>query len=159
MDARRLLQTPCVLLFNCALLAPLLAVASTDNGTLTAGQRAISASCVIGPLRIPYQGIGYDAGVDGLYSPSVLTGGKGVIELEDIVSGATCAVFDLFTVSGFLSNPGQSWLTSVTCNGITLNGSSASYSYTSISGQAQWSWNTKFGFSSGSNYSCTITHS
>jgi len=52
-------------------------------------------------------------------------------------------------LSGFASNPGQSWLTSVTL-----------FSYSS-DGSVLWEWPTGFGFvavPAGTNVSCTIVH-
>jgi hypothetical protein len=62
-------------------------------------------------------------------------------------------------VSGFSSNPGQSWLSSVTCNGVTNSGSTAGFSYSS--GVATWEWVRLFGLFSeiGLSVSCTIVHS
>lgn len=66
--------------------------------------------------------------------------------------------FSGVSVSGFTSNPGTSWLTSVTCNGVDKSASSASFSYSS--GMAEWIWSTEFGFAAkiSDNVGCSIVH-
>lgn len=44
----------------------------------------------------------------------------------------------ILEVSGFSSDPGQSWLVSAADNGVTFTGSAARYSYSS--GKSTWSW-------------------
>ena len=63
-------------------------------------------------------------------------------------------------ISGFSVDPGQDWLTSIDCNGVTNNGSSATF-FSYSGGKAVWQWRTLFGLEAknGSNVSCTITHS
>jgi hypothetical protein len=46
-------------------------------------------------------------------------------------------------------------LTSITCNGTSLAGSAATFTYSA--GKAYWSWHSFFGMTTGS-YSCGITH-
>lgn len=83
----------------------------------------------------------------------------------DFDTGNTAACADghqtQVKVSGFSIDPGQAWLTSVTCNGITKTGVSAS-SFSYSGGIAVWTWATgNFGFKSkavGSNVACTVTH-
>lgn len=132
-----------------------LAFASSDTGTLLVG--ATSGGVCLQIIS------GYDSPISvGSYSPTGLTGGKTVTLIIDSAffepqSGCP-ANFSGINVSGFSSNPGQSWLTSVTCNGVTNTGSSAGYSYSG--GLASWSFSKLFGFTGGSghNFSCTIVH-
>lgn len=133
--------------------APLDAMAASDNGTITVGSSITAGICSWGYLPPTY----------GSYSPSGLTGGKTVAELFAIVVGPSCTgtINGQLLVSGFASNPGQSWLTSVACNGTTKTGASATYTYSSGSGAAQWSWaETSWGFPSkvGSQLACTVVH-
>ena len=44
-----------------------------------------------------------------------------------------------FSVSGFASDPGQGWLVSASCNGVTYNGATAR-NYSFSNGHAGWSW-------------------
>ncbi len=135
-------------------ITPMIALAASDNGTITVGD-ALSKTggvCVWG----------YDPPDIGSYSPTGLTGGKTVSGLFTLVIGPQCLVSlnGHFFVSGFSSDPGQSWLTSVTCNGTTKTGGTASYSY--ASGTAYWGWSaTTWGFTSnvGSQLGCTVVHS
>ena len=100
----------------------------------------------------------------GAYSPVALTGGNTVSFLHDVLylldpcsplPGTSLA--STLGVSGFSSNPGIDWLTSVTCNGRTLSGSSAFFSYNA--GTAQWRWfNQAFGLLTLTSTTCTIVH-
>ena len=134
---------------------PMLALAASDAGVITVGDLVGAPICWWG--YVP----GY-----GSYSPTGLTGGETVAFLADVSIGGlnTCTgpVAANFEVSGFSSDPGQSWLTSVTCNGVTKTGTTAAgYSYST--GIAHWTWGagTAFGFRAkvGQQLSCTITHS
>ena len=134
--------------------APQLAMASSDAGTLLVGH----TSFFCGPGEV--QSItGYDSLVPiGSYSPTGLTSGGTVAAVIDF------SLFCLIVRQGseilvsFPSNPGSSWLSSVTCNGITNNVDDATFTYNK--GTATWSWNQQFGLNSriGSNVSCTIAH-
>jgi len=130
---------------------PMIALAASDNGTITVG-------AIVGT---PICSWGYVPPSTGSYSPTGLTGGKTVAYLFVIAAGPSCtgAPTGDFGASGFSSNPGQSWLTSVACNGTTKTGATATYSYSS--GTAQWSWSsTTWGFPAkvGSQLACTIVH-
>jgi len=131
------------------------ASASSDSGTLTAALN--TSSCPSG--RIPIvEHIGFLTGTFGSYNPTGLTGGESVFGLYDIHWLCLNGQLDSFlSVSGFSSDPGSGWLTSVTCNGVERMGSAAtSYGYSG--GNAGWGFGGNFGFTSGSNYSCTIVH-
>jgi hypothetical protein len=135
-------------------LAPVMVLAASDTGTLTVGSAE----------ALPFCFYGYDTTL-GAYSPTELTGGETVYGILDVYMGSlnkmNClggATSDI-QVNGFTSNPGKSWLTSVTCNGNEKTGSSANYGYSS--GSAAWTWtNSAFGFilKVGTNVSCTIVH-
>lgn len=132
--------------------APQPAFAATDNGTLTVG----SVTLPFGTCGTTTQK-GFSSGASfGSYSPTGLTGGRTVVHLVDSIS---CSGVSILQVSGFSSDPGSSWLTSITCNGVTRAPPPNAYSYGS--GSAQWVWYATFGFLSmtdGTNVSCTIVH-
>jgi hypothetical protein len=134
--------------------APLSANAATDNGTLTVGSESFG-DCGSGNFQ-HLTARGYLGAGGGSYSPTTLTGGKTISDLYD-VSAIACSSSAHIYVSGFSSNPGSSWLTSVTCNSVTLSSPAATFDYSG--GVAGWHWfSTKFGFLSGV-YSCSIVHS
>lgn len=152
MDASILIRRQWLALVASLGISPMIALAASDDGTITVG---------ISPCAETVRLWGYSGSI-GSYSPTGLTGGKTVAGLFAIVVGPSCTgtlTGDLF-VSGFSSDPGQSWLTSVACNGTTKTGATATYSY--HSGSAEWSWSaTSWGFQSkvGSQLGCTIVHS
>lgn len=132
------------------------AVASSDTGTLLVGE-TISTICS-GPTRVPlpyFLGFNSTSPAAGSYSPTGLTGGKAVVALFDYLS---CGTLSEMSISGFSANPGQSWLSSVTCGSVTNLASTATFFYSG--GTASWLWKDRFGFFSknGSNVSCTIVH-
>jgi hypothetical protein len=136
-----------------------IAIASSDSGTLTVGSDVLT--CGGGGLGKIQTLSGYSISLSfGSYSPTGLTGGRTVADVYDDI-GALCdaATFSALTVSGFSSNPGSGWLSSITCNGVTNDESSArSYGYSG--GAAGWVWGQLFGLlnKNGSNVSCTIVH-
>lgn len=139
------------LTFTASVLASQMAAAATDIATLTKGYSNCES--------------GYRASSMGAYSPTGLTGGTTVIHLFDYftlppaIGACSVGVYSWFAASGFSSNPGSSWLTSVTCNGTTKSGATASFLYQN--GAALWSWQSIFGLVSlanGANTSCTIIH-
>jgi len=135
------------------------ASASSDTGTLLVGVGPASF-CPLSPSPLPDY-FGFEASLSiGSYSPTGLTGGKTVADLVDSSAGLDCVMpaFSEIVISGFSSNPGHSWLSSVKCGSLTNAGSSATYSYSG--GSANWTWSTKFGFLSqyNTNVSCTIVH-
>jgi hypothetical protein len=136
-----------------------LAAAATDTGTLTEGGGNLGMCALTPPIAV-ILGIGYDNTLFGSYSPTALSGGKTlnyVMDVLDVCNGAKTATVG---VSGFTSNPGISWLTSIACNGVTHSGTSGTFSYFPGSpGTGVWTWGTgQFGFSAGS-YTCKIIHS
>ena len=100
----------------------------------------------------PNIGYGYANGFGSLVSVSGLPSGVTISLLEDVRT--ICA----FALSGLSADPGQDSLSSITCNGATFSGSSAS-SYSYNSGTAEWQWAGSFGFVSGDQYSGTATPS
>ena len=136
-------------------ISPMIALAASDNGTITVGEQL---GCPGGP---PIDTWGFVSST-GSYSPTGLTGGKTVTALYTLKVGTICAspFNGRLEVSGFSSDPGQSWLTSVECNGITATGGTATYFYGS--GTSTWAWSgVSWGFPSkaGLQLSCTIVHS
>jgi hypothetical protein len=135
-----------------------LAIASSDSGTLTPG--TVTQFCPP-TFTTNFTLVGVIRGSIGTYSPTGLTGGKTFNAITDERKG-TCGTSSLstFSATGFSSNPGSTWLTSITCNGVTNMGSSAiQFIYTSATGTAAWQWSQEFGLSNGSQVSCTIVHS
>lgn len=132
-----------------------LVMASSDSGTLTAGSRTVTCPHGVGSQ------VGFSNtalfGTYGSYSPTGLTGGSSVATLIDQIQVSCLNNHSFLVVSGFSSDPGSSWLTSVACNGVT-NLQSGSVGYSFSGGNAEWVWNNHFGFTAGSNYSCTIVH-
>lgn len=126
---------------------PSLAVAATDNATLTITRSTLFGQC---------PNLNFTSGP---YSPAALTGGKTVdfvTELDCNSSFISLAV----RISGFAIDPGQAWITSMTCNGVTKTGASAA-SFNYGSGKANWTWYSSFGLYSlpvSTNVSCSITH-
>ena len=157
MNMMNLLRRVGVLAIVGTYLSSQLALASSDIGTLTIGHSTLG-SCESAPGLIA----GFYTSVTGSYSPAGLTGGEAVYALIDTIY-THCSGFSALVVSGFTSNPGQSWLTSTACHGVTNSGSSAYlFQYDSTSHTATWYWTTLFGLTSlstGTNVSCTIAHS
>lgn len=57
------------------------------------------------------------------------------------------------SIGGFTSNPLNSWLNSVTCNGVTVLAASASFIYTTSLGIGTWTWaSSTFGMVNGGTY-------
>jgi hypothetical protein len=127
---------------------------SSDNGTLTVGLTTVSGCHASGNLTYGFVA----AKGTGSYSPTGLTGGRTVVAVYDIEAGGCVPSISVVSISGFSSDPGSSWLSSTTCNGIQNIASGASYVYGS--GNASWEWTQLFGLQSknGSNVSCTIVH-
>jgi hypothetical protein len=125
-----------------------------NTGTLTAGFEEIACGNKHCSLT------GYQGGAAGFgsYSSTGLTGGKTIDAIYD-QSGPESGDGAWLVVEGFTANPGKTWLTSITCNGVALSESTATYAYSSSTGQASWDWSTSFNFVSGTKYSCSINHS
>ncbi len=157
MNARAWSRRALLVLVTCCVISPL-ALAASDNATLTIGSHQ---NCLgIASVEALF---GFANDNFGSYSPTGLTGGKTVIVVWDHIYLGTCAGADnsVLEVSGFSTNPGESWLSSIECNGVTNTGSGATaFSYTGTT--ATWTWSRLFGFNGnnvGSNVSCTINHS
>jgi hypothetical protein len=133
---------------------------SSDSGTLTVGQ-----GIVLGCMPIKLNEIfGFvstrTSGNFGSYSPTGLTGGKTVAQVDDVETG-TCITggFSVLTVSGFSSNPGNSWLSSITCNGFqNLARAATAFSYGTGDATLEWSHLLGLSSKSGSNVGCAIVH-
>jgi len=155
MNVRCLMQRLLLPAVTCMVLAPAIGLAATENGVLTVGRSSIIFPPVINLCLSGYSG----GGVLGSYSPTGLAGGQTVANLVDsgMCSGSQYATFG---IAGFSANPGQNWLASLTCNGITKTGSSATFTYSN--NFATWVWTTSNfglqGVSQGANVSCTIVH-
>lgn len=156
MSAKIVTRGTVVIVTLCALVKSALALAESDSGALLVGKR--STTLPPSTMICQYGYITNSGPTIGSYSPTGLTGGDIV---EDLFDEEVCGVqgTSILEVGGFSSDPGKSWLTSVTCNSIGKSSSSASYGYSS--GTAVWTWTSTFSLSSksGSNVSCTIVHS
>jgi hypothetical protein len=128
--------------------------ADTTAGTLKAG--AVRIIDVCGNQGELLTGYSQASGL-GSYSPTGLTGGETVAYVADTTATTCFPARNQLSVSGFTSNPGATWLTSITCNGVEETGSSATFSY--IGGTASWTWFSSFGFVTQDNYSCSIVYS
>lgn len=142
----------------CLAIIPTMALAASNNATLQVGHK-----------NIPFTGCGVETGFAGdsptwffgSYSPAGLGGGKTVAFLEEVSYCDFPIITGSLAVSGFTSNPGQLWLTSVTCNGVTQTQASATFNYFPSDGSASWEWSVGFGITGmpdGANVSCTIVH-
>lgn len=133
--------------------------AAVDNGTLTVGRITIPAGC--GPSWPPGMFDLHLSGYSGFgssYSPTGLTGGQSVQWIYDQDCGGNFDRAELW-ISGFTSDPGSTWLNSITCNGATKTAATASYWY--LGNTAQWVWLTPFYFflePAGTIDSCSIDH-
>ena len=127
-----------------------------------------NASVTYGPVTppsIPPFNCNIIAGYNplGVYT-GYISGSIGSIDNANIGAGiSVVSVYDDATVgavlgiTGFSSDPGSTYIVSVTANGVTLNAPSAVYSYNA--GTAFWQWNVPvmyFGFIVGLPYPVTI---
>src|SRR5262249_9406628 len=106
---------------------------------------------------------GFSSGYYGSVSPASNSSGYPYSTILDYGSSSANGPITWSSTLAFKtvpSDPGQSWLTSITCMGVTHTGSTATYSYSS--GIPQWVWQstTPFGFYNaiGTSQSCTIVH-
>ncbi len=105
------------------------------------------------PSSTPNIGYGYAAGFGTLDSVSGLPAGITVSLIEDVKTTVVA-----FALSGFSSDPTQSSLASLVCNGVTLEISGVTaYSYNS--GTAEWQWGATLGLVAGTQYAATATPS
>lgn len=123
-----------------------------DRPTLTQGSRS---QTVFGITTIER---GFASGM-GSMSPTSTNGGAPYIALEDksFAGGPFQGILSLSTY-----DPGSTYVVSVTANGVTKTGASATYSYTpgpfGIPGTATWTWSTPFGFTGSGTTAVTIIH-
>ncbi len=57
--------------------------------------------------------------------------------------------YDVFSLGGLTSDPGQSFFDSITISGIAHTSASASYNYDAVYGQASWYWPATWAFGAG----------
>jgi hypothetical protein len=145
----------CAAMISC-FAGPSRAEAATDIGVLTVGH-AYDGNC--GGHGLQYSGFN-PAFSAGSYSPTGLTGGQAVTVLADFAQIFCGVNLTFLKVSGFATNPGSTWLTSVTCNEVTNIPATGSFSFTGNTGW--WGWSSKpFGLAplrDGANVSCSIVH-
>ena len=93
----------------------------------------------------------------GSITGGTLSGGKIIAEVSTF-SGLTQ---DRFRARGFSSDPGQSWLRSITVNSATHTGASATYTWDATHSTASWVWTpVTWNLTSPNTYnSNSITHS
>ena len=118
----------------------------TDSATMTIGSY----------YAAPVTYYGYS---DGTYNPAGHSFGSLSLTLQDgkVVKSFISAFYTTYTstlyISGFSSDPGQSYLYSVTSNGTTKTGAAAS-TYTYSGGVAYWTWTV---FNIGTTGTTTVT--
>jgi hypothetical protein len=95
---------------------------------------------------------GYAVSGFGSLTPTVLGDGMTV---ADLYSSNTAPFPLTFVITGFSSNPGSGYVTSVLINSTTLLGSSASYSY--YGGQVTYTWSSGVRLAAGTVYPVVIT--
>jgi hypothetical protein len=120
--------------------------AYTDSATMTEGFKcSIPSVCWRG----------FSSGGFGSLTPAALTGGYTVTAMTDYQVVSTYK--GGFSIAA-ASDPGSGWLISLTAGNVTLNGSAATYSYSS--GTATWTWpaGSYFGFVGSGTVSVSIRH-
>jgi len=117
------------------------------NGSMTAGTDTDGVN---------YVSYGYASGVGafGSASPSTMTDGKNFQALYDYYDLNVGGSYGIFGVSGFASDPGQSYFTSITSNSVTYYSASAAF-YSYGSGIATWTF-PAFGFTPTNTYSVVV---
>lgn len=131
--------------------------AADDTGVLTVGEHTVL--CWSGlHVELLY---GYmQSRPLGSYSPTTLKDGKTIVEVYDQTDrGCKLVTGSKLSVSGFSSDPGRSWLKSVSCNRTSLSSLTAAR-FIFSNGTATWEWVQKFGFESseGRDIQCSIDH-
>ena len=141
----------CLAIVPAFCMVPTTSFAATDHATLQIGRLNV------GPC---FRLTGYHGPLSmGSYSPTGLTGGRNVGSLFEAVTCGTPNPSSTINVTGFSSNPGSAWLTSLTCNGITKSAAGATFQY--LFGTASWNFSGSFGFQSlptGTSVSCEVVH-
>lgn len=162
MNLKELLRRISLVFIGLVCVSQIAVASDSDSGTLTPGE---SSSCITLPSgqRVYIISIGFTSGSLGTYSPTALTGGKTVGALDDDGTAypAGCGgppSTSILGIQGFSSNPGSSWLVSITCNGVEKLSSAASFNYVSATDYATWTWSSVFGFVDNDQVSCTIVH-
>jgi hypothetical protein len=123
-----------------------------DRPTMTQGSRS---QTVFGITTIER---GFASGM-GSMNPTGTNGGAPYLALEDksFGGGPFQGILTLHTY-----DPGSSYVVSVTANGVTKTGASATYGYTpgnfGTPGTATWTWSTPFGFTGSGTTPVTIIH-
>ena len=158
MKRRTIVQQLSVGILSCLLSVSQLAIAASDVGILTWSSTALGPSC---SPSIPYSYVldGFNSATStGSYSPTGLTGGTAVQQIVNFSPACYGDSSIRMVISGFTSDPGRDWLTSLTCENSTKFSVDAAYGY-SGDGQALWIWPSFFPFWNwGINTTCTIVH-
>jgi len=114
------------------------------------------------PWSIPtYWMTGFQRNTLGAMNPTVTSNNKTYEFLTDLqycanLPGHGCYTTGSFSVSGSTSDPGKGWLKSISANGRTKTGASASYYYSN--GQSTWLWTDSFGFTGSGTTPVQISH-
>jgi hypothetical protein len=121
----------------------------TDLVTLTAGG-STGVCCA-----------GFKASGFGSVTPAVTANGypyEAIYNAGGMNNGkGSSPPYSEIAIGGFTSNPGQSWLTSVSALGVTTSASSATYTYSD--GVATWVWDgTEWGISDKGTVQVSVTH-
>jgi hypothetical protein len=126
------------------------AITITDHPVVTVGSNANGTST------------GFSAGVFGSISPTSTSNGHRYAAFYDHDANVREGggwVASVFSVSGFASDPGKAWLTSVQVPNQPVH-TTTNTTYSFISGTAMWTWNSPgpFGFGYLPTPTCTIVH-
>lgn len=102
-----------------------------------------------------YTQTGYMEGISTLSPTALPDSGKNIGSLFDDDSFNNGQLI----INGFSSDPGISYVTSVTINSTTKTTATASYNYNSSFGVATWTWSSfQFGFAHNTAYTGNITY-
>jgi hypothetical protein len=148
-----------------AALAPNSLVATGAVGSVIAGQTIVGNSFSITAGYATYDD-GSNVGIAIGYGNNEDTYGTfGTATPNSILGYPIYACYDqggayptavLFGLSGFTSQPGQAFFSTITCNGVTLTSASAGYNWDGVS-IATWNWSpAQFGLVSGNTYTVTL---
>lgn len=119
--------------------------------TLHQGRTLVAGSGFIGGGEIV---VGYFQSICGSLSPTSFNGAT-IRNISDHYDEFGTPLGVNFSMTGFGSDPGQSFWTSVTINGVTLLSANADiYNYSA--GLAQWGFVTQFGMADGVTYPVTL---
>ena len=119
-----------------------------NNGTVTVAYDTDSST---------YEQYLFMSGAFGSASPTTLTDGKTFFELQTYYSPLGAFNYNYLDISGFSSDPGSSYLSSIKISGTTYSLSGAGVTYAYGSGHATWTVATTAWLSASGSYLVTLT--